>query len=136
VKESHDVSIAEHISLAGDVMYVNPFITGQMDQNPFKSETRIYPVDYGSQQENVYMLQLYVPDGFVVDELPKPKILALPQNAAKYLYSATQIGNVINITSNFQVNKNTFMQLEYPGLREFYNQVVAKQAEQIVLKKK
>jgi hypothetical protein len=136
VKESHDVSIAEHISLAGDVMYVNPFITAQMDQNPFKSETRIYPVDYGSQQENVYMLQLYIPDGFVVDELPKPKILTLPQNAARYLYSATQLGNVINITSNFQVNKNTFTQLEYPALREFYSQVVAKQAEQIVLKKK
>jgi len=28
------------------------------------------------------------------------------------------------------------MQDEYPGLREFYNRIVAKQAEQIVLKKK
>jgi hypothetical protein len=28
-----------------------------------------------------------------------------------------------------------FVQEEYPDLREFYNQMVAKQAEQIVLKK-
>jgi hypothetical protein len=35
-----------------------------------------------------------------------------------------------------QVNKSLFMQEEYPDLREFYSLVVAKQAEQIVLKKK
>jgi hypothetical protein len=28
-----------------------------------------------------------------------------------------------------------YTRLEYPNLREFYNQVVAKQAEQIILKK-
>jgi hypothetical protein len=35
-----------------------------------------------------------------------------------------------------QINKNLFPQDEYPNLREFYSQVVAKQTEQIVLKKK
>jgi hypothetical protein len=33
------------------------------------------------------------------------------------------------------INKGVFAQDEYPNLREFYNQMVAKQAEQIVLKK-
>jgi len=136
VKEIHDVTVTEHISPAGDVMYVNPFLTGQMNQNPFKSEKRTYPVDYGSPQESVYMLQLTVPEGFSVDEMPKSAILALPQNAGKYLFSATQLGNKVNINSTFQINKNTFTQAEYPALREFYNQVIAKQAEQVVLKKK
>jgi len=135
-KEVHDVSIAEHVSAAGDVIYINPFVTGQMEQNPFKSETRTYPVNYGSIQESVYLMQLTIPEGFVVDELPQTKIFALPQNAARYLYSVTQVGNVINVNSAFSVNKNIFVQAEYPTLREFYNQVVAKQAEQIVLKKK
>jgi len=34
------------------------------------------------------------------------------------------------------INKPMFIQVDYPILREFYNHVVAKQAEQIVLKKK
>ncbi len=136
VKEIHDVTIAEHISPAGDVMYVNPFITGQLNENPFKSETRTYPVNYGSLQENMYLLQLTVPEGFSVDELPKSQIYALPQNAGKYVFSATQVGNKINLNSTLQINKSTFTQAEYPVLREFYNQIIAKQAEQIVLKKK
>jgi hypothetical protein len=43
---------------------------------------------------------------------------------------------VINITSHLQINKSLFIQDEYPHLREFYTRVVAKQTEQIVLKKK
>jgi hypothetical protein len=33
------------------------------------------------------------------------------------------------------INKAMFVQDEYPILREFYNQMIAKQTEQIVLKK-
>jgi hypothetical protein len=135
-KEAHDVTISEHITAAGGVMYVNPFVTSQIDQNPFKSDVREYPIDFGSQQEQVYLLQLTLPEGYGVDALPATKIFALPQNAAKYVYSATQVGNAINLSSTFQINRNVFNHADYPLLREFYNQVVAKQAEQIVLKKK
>jgi hypothetical protein len=43
---------------------------------------------------------------------------------------------MISITSSLSFNKSVFNQEEYPALRDFYGQVVAKQAEQIVLKKK
>lgn len=135
-KEIHDVSIHEHVSPAGDQIYVNPFLTSQITENPFKSDQRMYPVDFGSAQEDVYLLQLTIPEGYQVDELPVTKIFALPQNAARYVYSANQVGSVINIASTFQINRNIFNHADYPLLREFYNQVVAKQAEQIVLKKK
>jgi hypothetical protein len=60
----------------------------------------------------------------------------LPENAAKYMFNVGQAGNTIFISSNLQINKNIFLPTEYPALREFYNQVVTKQSEQIVLKKK
>ena len=63
-------------------------------------------------------------------------LISLPENAASYVYNVMQTGNQITFTSMFHINRSLFTQLEYPNLREFYNQVVAKQAEQIVLKKK
>jgi len=42
----------------------------------------------------------------------------------------------LSITSSLNINRSLFSQVEYPNLREFYNVMVAKQAEQIVLKKK
>jgi hypothetical protein len=135
-KEIHELTIREHSTVAGDIIYVNPFVTSQMTSNPFKLDKREYPVDFGSPLEKIYMCKLTLPDGFVADEIPQSKVLMLPGNAAKYMYNVVQTGNTVVITSNFQINKSIFTQMEYPNLREFYTQVVAKQSEQIVLKKK
>jgi hypothetical protein len=135
-KEMHDVTIHEHSTVAGDVIYLNPFVTSQLTTNPFTSDNREYPVDFGSTVEKMYICRITIPEGYVIDEAPKSKVISLPANAAKYVYNMVMIGNVISLTSSFQINKNIFTQLDYPNLREFYAMVVAKQAEQIVLKKK
>jgi len=77
-----------------------------------------------------------VPADYAVEEIPKSKVMMLPNNTARYLYNIGQVGNTINITSSLTIAQNMFSQLEYPNLREFYSQMIAKQAEQIVLKKK
>lgn len=135
-KETHVVTINEHVSVAGDIMYISPFVVSRLDENPFKLANREYPVDYGTNQEKTYMCKFTIPDGFVIDEMPQSKVIMLPGGVAKYSYNCTQMGNTVSIVSNFQINKSLFLQDEYPDLREFYNQVVAKQAEQIVVKKK
>ena len=135
-KETHELSIADHATVSGDVIYINPFITSRVETSPFVLDKRTYPIDYGSRIERTYMLKLTVPAEYQVEELPQPKVLALPENGGKFLYNIVQTGNTITVTSNFQINKNLFVQDEYPVLKEFYNQVVAKQAEQIVLRKK
>lgn len=135
-KEVHDVVIEDHVTIAGPMMYINPFLVLKMEENPFRLEKREYPVDFGSPMEELLICKITIPDGYAVDELPKSQLLKLPDNAAKYTYSMTQAGNVIMLTSNLQINNSLFSQDEYPHLREFYNIIVAKQAEQIVLKKK
>ena len=135
-KETHELSIADHITTAGEMIYINPFIMEQQIANPFKLEQREYPVDYGSPFENIYLVKVQIPDGYTVEEAPKSKVMSLPGSAAKYLYNVVQTGNSISISSNLTINQSLFTQDEYPNLREFYNQMVAKQAEQIVLKKK
>lgn len=135
-KQSFDVTINNHITENGDVLYLNPFVATQMEQNPFRLADRVYPVDYGSAQESVYMCKINVPDVYAIDELPKSKVMALPENAGRYTYNVTTVGNTISITSNFVISRNIFTQAEYANLREFYAQVIAKMSEQIVLKKK
>lgn len=134
--QEHEVIVNENTMVAGDMVYIDPFITSSQKQNPFKSEVRQYPVDFGSPMEETFHLKLELPANYTVDELPQSKVIALPENAGRYMYNVAQNGNVITVTSMFQINKSLFTQLEYPYLREFYNQIVAKQAEQIVLKKK
>lgn len=136
VTEAYDITVSEHASVSGDIIYINPFMAEKQNENPFKAKKREYPVDFGSASEKIYLLKLTLPDGYVIDEVPSGKIIALPNNGARFSYNTATIGNVINITSSLQINKSLFLQNEYANLREFFSQVVAKQAEQIVLKKK
>jgi hypothetical protein len=136
LKEVYALTVNEHVVSTPEALYFNPLLLQRMDVNPFKLEAREYPVDYGSAFERMYMCRITIPEGYVVDELPKSKVLALPANAGKFTYSINQTGSILNIVCNFQINQSLFSQLDYPNLREFYNQVVAKQAEQVVLKKK
>ena len=137
-KETYKLEIEDHASVAGDNIYISPFVTSQIEINPYKSDTRVYPVDYGSQIERTYFCRIKAPEGYVLDEKPESKILTLPGNAARYIYNvaASPGGDWISITSRFQINQNIFLQEEYLNLREFYNQVVSKQSEQVVFKKK
>ena len=135
-KVLHQLKVSDHVTSAGDVLYMNPFLLMRMEANEFSLEKRDYPVNFGSPFERMYTCKIKIPDGFLVDELPQSKVFALPEAGGKFLYNVSRLENVISITSIFQINRDIFTQVEYPNLREFYNLVVAKQAEQIVLKKK
>jgi len=137
-KGTYEFEIPDYAFVANEKIYLSPFLTGQVEMNPYKTETREYPVDYGTLIEQVYLCKIKLPEGYVLEEAPESRILTLPENAARYIYNVSYLpdAKVISITSSFQINRNIFLQQDYPNLREFYNQVVAKQAEQIVLKKK
>lgn len=135
VQEKYEVSIQDQATMAGDLAYIKLYLISEVEENPFKSLVREYPVDFSSPFEKIYLSQITIPDNFEVEELPGRKIISLPDNAARFTFNITNNGNSIFITSNLSINKSLFLQSEYQYLREFYNEVVAMQAEQIVLKK-
>ncbi len=134
--EKYSFTSEEHAESLGDIIYINPMVIGRYEENPFKLEERIYPVNYGAPVKEVISYSIDIPEGYLVDELPQPVAVALPDNAGKFLYSVSAVGNKIMVNSQFLINKVEFSTEEYPYLRAFYSQIVAKQAEQVVLKKK
>ncbi len=134
-KEVHEATLSEYAQVAGPTIYLNPLIEGRMEENPFKSESRVYPVDFGSPFERICTGKISIPSGYVVEELPATKGFNLP-GGGRYSYNIMVNGDIIQFTSQFVISKPLFSQEEYHSLKEFYNQVVSKQSEQIVLKKK
>ncbi|MEI9921647.1 MAG: transglutaminase-like domain-containing protein [Bacteroidota bacterium] len=134
--EVHKVNGGEHATTTEGYIYLSPFIVGRRHENPFKLPEREYPVDFENTFEEFYIAKIAIPEGYVVEELPQNKVMALPANGGRYAYNFMQNGNVLNFTSMLSINRQLFTQLDYPQLREFYNIMVAKQAEQIVLKRK
>src|SRR5690606_14600663 len=100
--QAHEVVMRENMIATGEMIYVDPVVVNRISENPFKAAVRQYPVDFGSPKEQTFFLQLAIPEGYVVDELPESKMIMMPGNSARYLYIVTHTDRQISISSMFQ----------------------------------
>lgn len=133
-KEEYEITIEDRARVASDFIYINPMLFEQIESNPFKLQERKYPVDYSYPKHEKYSLTLSIPDGYMVEEVPEPLQLALPDNSANFKFEINFNEKEIELQNYFAINKSVFLYYDYAGLKDFYNKVVEKQAEQIILK--
>ena len=128
----YDVSI----KLANDqLIYFNPMLAEQIKENPFKAQTRVYPIELPYISNDAYVLNMEIPDGYKVDELPKSEAFALPGNKARFEYQLLLAGNRIQLKCNLWLNKTFFSVSEYESMRSLFAQIIRKENEHIVFKK-
>lgn len=120
---------------AGDKLYLDPFLVKYFKENPFKQEERKFPVDFGHPLSESYSLVVTMPEGYDVEELPKSVNLITPDKSAGFSYAIGKSGNVLQLRTKMNIDRPVYLPEEYEELREFITQVIAKQSEQIVLKK-
>ncbi len=118
-----------------DIIYLTPMLAGQEKENPFKKKNRLYPVNLGNRHRHSVKASYEIPKGFVVDEMPKTVNVLLPNNGGSFLFHAQQMENTLVFTSRLYLEKHEYSAEEYSYLKQFYDMVVEKHAEQAVLKK-
>lgn len=120
-----------------DIIYFNPMMGEEMKENPFKSAERFYPVEMPYAVDETYNLQMEIPKGYVVDELPKGAVVKFNEEEdATFEYRVSTSGGSVSFRTRLVINKAYFLPEEYEVLREFFALIVKKQNEQIVFKKK
>ena len=117
--------------------YLSPLREFSTDQNPFRHDDRLFPVDFAAPQEETTMITLTLPEGYELAEMPKPAVVELPDGGGRFLYSiAAAAPGTVQITSRLNLRKSVYAAAEYTSLREFYRLMLAKQGEKLVIKKK
>lgn len=123
--------------MGDDIIYYNPILSeNTYKTNPFKSAKRFYPVEMPYCMDETYILDMEIPEGYVVDELPKSEKALLNSKDGFYEYIIQQSDGHIQLRSRLKLNKATFEPAAYETLRNFFAFVVEKQNNQIVFKKK
>ena len=133
----NEIIMNDFATIAGERVYFNPVIYNAQRENPFKNPSRKYPVDFGTLIEENFIATYTIPQGYVVEEMPKSIKVSLPEDGGRFTYivGLSEDGK-ITISSKISLKKTMYFAEEYEVLRKFYDQVVQKHAEQIVLKKK
>lgn len=133
----HDLIVNDFSNVAGDKIYFNPIMHNAQRENPFKNPDRKFPVDFGALVEEIFVATYTIPQGYVVEEIPKGAKVTLPDDGGRFTYivGINEDGH-ISVSSKIILKKAMYFAEEYEVLRKFYDQIVQKHAEQIVLKKK
>jgi len=116
-------------------IYFKPALFHAINENPFKLEKRDYPVDFVYPQSKKIIVNYKIPEGYQVESIPESSSLALPDGLGVFHYTFKQNGNQIQFSTNTDINHSLIPPNYYASLKEFYNQMVIKNNEKIVLSK-
>ncbi|PWT72195.1 MAG: hypothetical protein C5B59_16360 [Bacteroidetes bacterium] len=120
-----------------EIVYFSPMVLETSEQNPFVAVQRKYPVELSYPYDKLYVLNMEVPAGYTVDELPKSVKVLFNQNQGFFEYIIEKDNNNnIQLRTHVFLHRTRYEPSEYNALREFFGYVTKKQSEQIVFKKK
>ncbi|MFM7428478.1 MAG: hypothetical protein ACKO1F_01120 [Flammeovirgaceae bacterium] len=126
--ETHDATNVQRI-------YFNPFLLGRWKINPFKSDERIYPVDFGVGQEETVLVTLDYPSNYRLDELPKNVALAMPIKGGRFLFNCNNLGNKLTLSYSLSLTRAVYTAEEYHSLKELFARIVQlKQTDLVFIK--
>ena len=121
--------------IIGDKMYINPMLFFANTKNPFKQETREYPVDFSFPFMDKYNINIQVPDGYVVETLPLAGAVNMDDGLGTFKYNIITNDKMLQLSISHQINEAIVSTDQYEMLKEYYQVMVAKETEKIVLKK-
>jgi hypothetical protein len=125
----------EPAAIAGDMIYLDPMVGFEFDLNPFRQHTRKLPVNFTYPQEIQYSNRIAIPEGYELESAPANINIGLPQGDCRFLFSASLLNNEVVINSRLTINRIIYSSDEYQDLKAFFDAVIKKQEEKVVLKK-
>jgi hypothetical protein len=120
----------------GDIIYYNPSIIHRMKDNPFKSERRNFPIDYGHPICYEFIENITIPADFEVKEGLTEKTFTVSPNIGLYTRKVLVNNNSVQIITRFEIKQTIVSNKFYDQLKSFYSKIVAAEGEQFVFARK
>lgn len=135
IVENYSFKDSKSIEVINDKIYISPMIFLSLKENPFKQEVREYPVDFGHPWEEKYNVSIKIPQGYVVETLPETMNITTGEGIGFFKYIIVDNGGNIQVSIVASINSAIVSSDFYEVLKDFFQQMIDKQNEKIVLKK-
>ncbi|MDR1861100.1 MAG: DUF3857 and transglutaminase domain-containing protein [Bacteroidales bacterium] len=116
-----------------DGIYIRPFLNQSLTANIFRQATRTLPVDLITFKAGRYHSIIDLPDGYTAGFLPEKT--GFSNKLMDFGYEARINGRQIEVTGYYLFKQNVYSAREYPVIKIYYETVVKKFNEEIVIEK-
>lgn len=134
--EDYSFKHTNSTEIIGDKIYFSPLLFFAETENPFKTETRKYPIDFVYPNQNTYNLVIKFPEDYMVETLPKSIVMPFSDNLLNFKYTISNSNNQIYVSAITDINTAIIPADYYEDLKAYYTELVKRETEKIVLKKK
>ncbi|WP_410879776.1 DUF3857 domain-containing protein [Myroides sp. DW712] len=126
---------ANAVSRIGNEIYFNPMQFFGLDANPFQAEERVMPISFRLPYVDVYKLTLTIPPSYTIEYLPENMDLFDQATGLKAFYSVEEVEG--KIVCSFECSKSLVHveASDYKKVKQFYDKILEKIEEQVILKK-
>ena len=135
VSENFSFTTDNQSEIIGDKIYIDPLLFFTPTKNPFVQEKRDFPIYFGYSTQSKYNINITIPDGYVIETLPKSINLATGENVGSFVFNISATNNKIQIAITEELRSLLVSANFYKNLKGFYKQKIDKLNEKIVLKK-
>jgi hypothetical protein len=122
-------------SSSGGYKYFSVNLFTGLEKNIFLSEERATDIFYSANQKYEISGIIFLPDGYIMEELPKSVRMIMPDTSITFLRQSSYTSGFLNIRYVLEFKKPFFSKDEYPDFREFYKKLFGLLNEQYVFKK-
>lgn len=125
--------VPSYAKTAGDLLLLRPRVLGEKSSDILeKKEPRKYPVEFAGPRHDSDRVEIALPDGYEVDELPPPMNVEYP--FASY-HSKTELqGKALVYTRTFDIKQVSVPLDNTDDLKKFYRLIAADERNTAVLK--
>ena len=125
--------VPSYAKTAGDLLLVRPWVLGEKSSDILeKKEPRKYPVEFEGPRRDNDRLEITLPEGYQVDELPSPT--DVDYSFGSY-HSKTELkGNVLVYTRTFEIKEVSVPVEKMDDLKKFYRLIGSDERSTAVLK--
>lgn len=117
------------------VNYLNPMLFLADAENLLERPTREFPVYFPYPFQESKQVNITLPKGYVVDEVPESGMVVLPENKGMLNFQVQSTDSTVSITSDFSLNKMFFKTEEYQSLREMFLKLSETHSGAVVIKR-
>lgn len=131
-----NISFTYDTQVAGDHIYVRPFLEKYHSANDFSDPERTTPIDFPFLEDIVYRMTLTIPEGYAVESLPGNVSLTCDVIDSRATAQFRQLnGNTLVVIYSYNRNVNRVLETSYNALRDYWEGLSDIYNSTIVLKK-
>lgn len=129
----YDFINRDAIENINDKLLIYPILFLVEKENKFIAEDRKYPVDFEYPFKNRYMINIDIPEGYTVETKPENTSFTFGNQEGVFRYTLKNVANKLQLSAEISMSNPVITPDKYANLKGFYQLLVEKLNEPVVL---